>query len=302
MILFGIPMTALLGQLLLGLVNGSFYAILSLGLAVIFGLLNVINFAHGALFMLGAVLAWAGLNYFDLSFWVMLLVAPLLVGLVGIVIERLFLRWIYRLDHLYGLLLTLGITLILEGVLRSIYGVSGLAYSAPISGATNLGFMIMPNYRGFVVVASILTCLATWFVIEKTKLGAYLRAGTENPRLVEAFGVNVPLMITLTYGFGVALAGLAGVLAAPVMQVSPLMGQNLIIIVFAVVVIGGMGSIMGTIVTGLGLGIVEGVTKVFYPRGVFDRGFRDHGRRAVDPSGRPVRPREVMLLSPRMLA
>ncbi|ROR24966.1 amino acid/amide ABC transporter membrane protein 1 (HAAT family) [Comamonas sp. BIGb0124] len=265
MILFGIPMTALLGQLLLGLVNGSFYAILSLGLAVIFGLLNVINFAHGALFMLGAVLAWAGLNYFDLSFWVMLLVAPLLVGLVGIVIERLFLRWIYRLDHLYGLLLTLGITLILEGVLRSIYGVSGLAYSAPISGATNLGFMIMPNYRGFVVVASILTCLATWFVIEKTKLGAYLRAGTENPRLVEAFGVNVPLMITLTYGFGVALAGLAGVLAAPVMQVSPLMGQNLIIIVFAVVVIGGMGSIMGTIVTGLGLGIVEGVTKVFYP-------------------------------------
>jgi len=258
-------MTALLGQLLLGLVNGSFYAILSLGLAVIFGLLNVINFAHGALFMLGAVLAWAGLNYFDLSFWVMLLVAPLLVGLVGIVIERLFLRWIYRLDHLYGLLLTLGITLILEGVLRSIYGVSGLAYSAPISGATNLGFMIMPNYRGFVVVASILTCLATWFVIEKTKLGAYLRAGTENPRLVEAFGVNVPLMITLTYGFGVALAGLAGVLAAPVMQVSPLMGQNLIIIVFAVVVIGGMGSIMGTIVTGLGLGIVEGVTKVFYP-------------------------------------
>ena len=265
MILFGIPMTALLGQLLLGLVNGSFYAILSLGLAVIFGLLNVINFAHGALFMLGAVLALAGLNYFDLSFWVMLLVAPLLVGLVGIVIERLFLRWIYRLDHLYGLLLTLGITLILEGVLRSIYGVSGLAYSAPISGATNLGFMIMPNYRGFVVVASILTCLATWFVIEKTKLGAYLRAGTENPRLVEAFGVNVPLMITLTYGFGVALAGLAGVLAAPVMQVSPLMGQNLIIIVFAVVVIGGMGSIMGTIVTGLGLGIVEGVTKVFYP-------------------------------------
>ena len=232
---------------------------------MIFGLLNVINFAHGALFMLGAVLAWAGLNYFDLSFWVMLLVAPLLVGLVGIVIERLFLRWIYRLDHLYGLLLTLGITLILEGVLRSIYGVSGLAYSAPISGATNLGFMIMPNYRGFVVVASILTCLATWFVIEKTKLGAYLRAGTENPRLVEAFGVNVPLMITLTYGFGVALAGLAGVLAAPVMQVSPLMGQNLIIIVFAVVVIGGMGSIMGTIVTGLGLGIVEGVTKVFYP-------------------------------------
>ncbi|KAF1020328.1 MAG: High-affinity branched-chain amino acid transport system permease protein LivH [Paracidovorax wautersii] len=265
MVLFGIPMTALLGQLLLGLVNGSFYAILSLGLAVIFGLLNVINFAHGALFMLGAVLTWAGLNYLDLNFWVMLVVSPLLVGLVGIVIEKLFLRFIYKLDHLYGLLLTLGLTLVLEGVLRSMYGVSGLSYSPPITGATNLGFMIMPNYRAFVVVASIVVCLATWFVIEKTKLGAYLRAGTENPRLVEAFGVNVPLMITLTYGFGVALAGLAGVLAAPVMQVSPLMGQNLIIIVFAVLVIGGMGSIMGTIVTGLGLGVIEGLTKVFYP-------------------------------------
>ncbi|WP_137921345.1 branched-chain amino acid ABC transporter permease [Hydrogenophaga sp. 2FB] len=262
---FGIPLSALLGQLLLGLVNGSFYAILSLGLAVIFGLLNVINFAHGALFMLGAVLTWMGLEYLELNYWVMLALAPLVVGVVGIVIERLFLRWIYRLDHLYGLLLTLGLTLMLEGVLRSAYGVSGLPYSAPIAGATNLGFMVMPNYRGFVVLASLVVCFATWYVIEKTRLGAYLRAGTENPRLVEAFGINVPLMVTLTYGFGVALAGLAGVLAAPIMQVSPLMGQNLIIIVFAVVVIGGMGSILGTILTGLGLGIVEGLTKVFYP-------------------------------------
>jgi branched-chain amino acid transport system permease protein len=262
---FGIPLSALLGQLLLGLVNGSFYAILSLGLAVIFGLLNVINFAHGALFMLGAVLTWMGMNYLELDYWVMIVLAPLVVGLVGIVIERLFLRWIYRLDHLYGLLLTLGLTLMLEGVLRSAYGVSGLPYSAPIAGATNLGFMVMPNYRGFVVLASLVVCFLTWYVIEKTKLGAYLRAGTENPRLVEAFGINVPLMVTLTYGFGVALAGLAGVLAAPVMQISPLMGQNLIIIVFAVVVIGGMGSILGTILTGLGLGIIEGLTKVFYP-------------------------------------
>jgi branched-chain amino acid transport system permease protein len=262
---FGIPLSALLGQLLLGLVNGSFYAILSLGLAVIFGLLNVINFAHGALFMLGAVLTWMGMNYLELDFWAMIVLAPLAVGAVGILIERLFLRWIYRLDHLYGLLLTLGLTLMLEGVLRSAYGVSGLPYSAPISGATNLGFMVMPNYRGFVVLASLVVCFATWYVIEKTKLGAYLRAGTENPRLVEAFGINVPLMVTLTYGFGVALAGLAGVLAAPIMQVSPLMGQNLIIIVFAVVVIGGMGSILGTILTGLGLGIIEGLTKVFYP-------------------------------------
>jgi branched-chain amino acid transport system permease protein len=262
---FGIPLSALLGQLLLGLVNGSFYAILSLGLAVIFGLLNVINFAHGALFMLGAVLTWMGMNYLELNYWMMLVLAPLLVGLLGVVIERLFLRWIYRLDHLYGLLLTLGLTLMLEGVLRSAYGVSGLPYSAPIAGATNLGFMVMPNYRGFVVLASLVVCFLTWYVIEKTKLGAYLRAGTENPRLVEAFGINVPLMVTLTYGFGVALAGLAGVLAAPIMQVSPLMGQNLIIIVFAVVVIGGMGSILGTILTGLGLGVIEGLTKVFYP-------------------------------------
>ncbi|MDI3383736.1 branched-chain amino acid ABC transporter permease [Xenophilus aerolatus] len=262
-----ISMPALLSQLLLGLVNGSFYAILSLGLAVIFGLLNVINFAHGALFMMGAVLTWMAMNYFNVNYWVMLVAAPVVVGLFGVLIERLLLRWIYKLDHLYGLLLTLGLTLLIEGAFRSVYGVSGLSYDAPdqLSGATNLGFMILPNYRAWVVVASLVVCFATWFVIEKTRIGAYLRAGTENPRLVEAFGVNVPLMITLTYGFGVALAAFAGVLAAPVIQVSPLMGQNLIIVVFAVVVIGGMGSIMGAILTGLGLGVIEGFTKVFYP-------------------------------------
>lgn len=262
-----ISFPALLSQLLLGLVNGSFYAILSLGLAVIFGLLNVINFAHGALFMLGAVLAWMAMNYFGINYWVMLVAAPIVVGLFGVVIERLLLRWIYKLDHLYGLLLTLGLTLLIEGVFRSVYGVSGLPYDTPdaLASATDLGFMILPNYRAWVVVASLVVCFATWFVIEKTRLGAYLRAGTENPRLVEAFGINVPLMITLTYGFGVALAAFAGVLAAPVIQVSPLMGQNLIIVVFAVVVIGGMGSIMGAILTGLGLGVIEGLTKVFYP-------------------------------------
>jgi branched-chain amino acid transport system permease protein len=262
-----ISLPALLSQLLLGLVNGSFYAILSLGLAVIFGLLNVINFAPGALFMLGAVLTWMAMNYFNVNYWVMLAAAPIIVGLFGILIERLLLRWIYKLDHLYGLLLTLGLTLLIEGVFRSIYGVSGLPYDTPdvLASASDLGFMILPNYRAWVVVASLVVCFATWFVIEKTRLGAYLRAGTENPRLVEAFGVNVPLMITLTYGFGVALAAFAGVLAAPVIQVSPLMGQNLIIVVFAVVVIGGMGSIMGAILTGLGLGVIEGLTKVFYP-------------------------------------
>ncbi|ART52514.1 branched-chain amino acid ABC transporter permease [Acidovorax carolinensis] len=265
--IFGVSLPGLLSQLLLGLVNGSFYAILSLGLAVIFGLLNVINFAHGALFMMGAVITWMAMNYFGINYWLMLVLAPLVVGVFGVVIERLLLRWIYKLDHLYGLLLTLGLTLLIEGVFRSVYGVSGLGYDTPelLEGATNLGFMIMPNYRAWVVVASITVCIATWYVIEKTKLGAYLRAGTENPRLVEAFGVNVPLMITLTYAFGAALAAFAGVLAAPVYQVSPLMGQNLIIVVFAVVVIGGMGSIMGSILTGLGLGIVEGFTKVFYP-------------------------------------
>ncbi|NDZ15233.1 branched-chain amino acid ABC transporter permease [Variovorax sp. WS11] len=264
-----ISLPALLSQLLLGLVNGSFYAILSLGLAVIFGLLNVINFAHGALFMLGAVLTWMAMNYLGINYWVMLIAAPIVVGLFGMVIERLLLRWIYKLDHLYGLLLTLGLTLLIEGVFRSVYGVSGLPYDTPdaLASATDLGFMILPNYRAWVVVASLVVCFATWFVIEKTRLGAYLRAGTENPRLVEAFGVNVPLMITLTYGFGVALAAFAGVLAAPVIQVSPLMGQNLIIVVFAVVVIGGMGSIMGAILTGLGLGVIEGFTRVFYPEG-----------------------------------
>ena len=261
-----ISLPGLLSQLLLGLVNGSFYAILSLGLAVIFGLLNVINFAHGALFMMGAILTWMGMNYFEINYWVMLVAAPLIVGIFGIAIEKLLLRWIYKLDHLYGLLLTLGLTLLIEGAFRSVYGVSGLGYDAPelLDGSTDLGFMVLPNYRAWVVVASLVVCFATWFVIEKTKLGAYLRAGTENPRLVEAFGINVPLMVTLTYAFGAALAAFAGVLAAPVIQVTPLMGQNLIIVVFAVVVIGGMGSIMGSILTGLGLGIIEGFTKVFY--------------------------------------
>ncbi|WP_341669135.1 branched-chain amino acid ABC transporter permease [Alcaligenes sp. SDU_A2] len=264
---FGIPLQALLGQLLLGLVNGSFYAVLSLGLAIIFGLLNIINFAHGALYMLGAFLAWMGLQYLGLNYWTMLLLAPLGVALFGIVLERLFLRHLYRLDHLYGLLLTFGLTLLLEGVFRSIYGVSGQPYPTPaaLQGGYNLGFMFLPIYRAWVVVASIIVCLATWFIIEKTRLGALLRAATENPKLVEAFGVNVPLMITLTYAFGVGLAGFAGVLATPILQVSPLMGSNLIIVVFAVVVIGGMGSILGSILTGLGLGVIEGFTKVFWP-------------------------------------
>jgi branched-chain amino acid transport system permease protein len=265
--IFGIPLQAMLGQLLLGLVNGSFYAMLSLGLAVIFGLLNVINFAHGTMYMMGAFAAWMGLTYFGLNYWVMLVAAPLVVGLFGIVIEKTMLRWLYKLDHLYGLLLTFGLTLLLEGLFRSFYGVSGQPYAVPeaLSGATNLGFMILPNYRAWVVLASLLVCFASWFVIEKTKLGAYLRAGTENPKLVEAFGINVPRMVTLTFGFGAALAAFAGVLAAPIIQVSPLMGSNLIIVVFAVVVIGGMGSILGSIVTGLGLGIIEGLTRVFYP-------------------------------------
>jgi len=251
--IFGVPLPAMLSQLLLGLVNGSFYAMLSLGLAVIFGLLNVINFSHGALYMMGAFLAWMGMAYCGLNYWVMLVLAPLIVGAFGIVIEKTMLRWLYKLDHLYGLLLTFGITLLLEGVFRSFYGVSGQRFEVPeaLAGATDLGFMMLPNYRAWVVLASLAVCLGTWFVIEKTKLGAYLRAGTENPKLVEAFGINVPRMVTLTYGFGVALAGFAGVLAAPVIQVQPLMGQNLIIVVFAVVVIGGMGSIIGSILTGL---------------------------------------------------
>ncbi len=264
--IFGIPIQALMGQLVLGLVNGSFYAMLSLGLAVIFGMLNIINFAHGAMYMAGAFFAWMGLTYWGIGYWWALILVPLAVGVVGIVIERTMLRWLYQLDHLYGLLLTFGLALMIEGVFRYYYGASGLPYSIPeeLTGAINLGFMFLPKYRAWVVVVSLVVCLATWFVIEKTKLGAYLRAATENPRLTQAFGVNVPLMVMLTYGFGVALAGLGGVLAAPAYAVSPLMGSNLIIVVFAVVVIGGMGSIMGSILTGLSLGVVEGLTKVFY--------------------------------------
>ena len=267
--IFGKPLQVMMPQLLLGLVNGSFYAMLSLGLAVIFGLLNVINFSHGALYMMGAFFTYIGVTTFGMNYWVMLLVAPLAVGIVGILIEKTMLRWLYKLDHLYGLLLTFGITLLLEGVFRSFFGVSGQTMEVPaaLSGVTDLGFMVLPNYRAWVVLASLGVCLATWFVIEKTRLGAYLRAGTENPKMVEAFGINVPLMVTLTYGFGVALAGFAGVLAAPVINVTPLMGSNLIIVVFAVVVIGGMGSIMGSILTGLGLGIIEGLTRVYYPEG-----------------------------------
>ncbi|MEO8630723.1 MAG: branched-chain amino acid ABC transporter permease [Betaproteobacteria bacterium] len=265
--ILGIPVQALLGQLLLGLVNGSFYAMLSLGLAIIFGLLNIINFAHGALYMMGAYAAWISLTYFNIGYWPSLILAPAVIGAFGMLIERGFLQRLYKLDHLYGLLLTFGIALMLEGTFRYFFGVSGQPYPVPeqLSGATNLGFMILPNYRAWVVAASLTVCAATWFVIERTRLGAYLRAATENPKLVQAFGINVPLMVTLTYGFGAALAAFAGVLAAPIIQVNPLMGSNLIVIVFAVVVIGGMGSILGSIATGLGLGVIEGLTKVFYP-------------------------------------
>ena len=265
--IFGIPHQAFLGQLMLGLVNGAFYAMLSLGLAVIFGLLDIVNFAHGALYMLGAFAAWILLDKFGVNYWYALLLAPLLVGALGVVIERVFLKRLYGLDPLYGLLLTFGLSLILEGVFRELYGVSGQSYQVPeqLTGATNLGFMILPNYRAWVVLASLVVCLGTWYLIERTRLGAYLRAATENAKLVQAFGVNVPVMVMLTYGAGAALAGLAGVLAAPIIQVTPLMGSNLIIVVFAVVVIGGMGSIMGSILTGLGLGLVEGLTRVFYP-------------------------------------
>ncbi|MGO4813968.1 branched-chain amino acid ABC transporter permease [Cupriavidus sp. 2MCAB6] len=265
--ILGVPLQGLLGQLVLGLVNGSFYAILSLGLAVIFGMLNIINFAHGALFMVGAFVAWAGLEYLGISYWWSLLAAPALVGLAGIAIERGLLRWLYKLDHLYGLLLTFGLALIIEGLFRFQFGVSGQPYSIPdeVAGAFNLGFMFLPKYRAWVIGASLTVCLLTWFTIEKTRLGAYLRAATENPSITQAFGINVPVMVMLTYAFGVGLAGLAGVLAAPTGQLSPLMGSNLIIVVFAVVVIGGMGSILGAIVAGLGLGVVEGLTKVFYP-------------------------------------
>ena len=265
--IFGIPHQAFLGQLMLGLVNGAFYAILSLGLAVIFGLLDIVNFAHGALYMLGAFVAWLLLDWLGINYWLALVLAPLLVGALGMLIERLLIQRLYGLDPLYGLLLTFGLSLILEGLLRERFGVSGQSYPVPelLQGATNLGFMTLPNYRAWVVVASLVVCLGTWFLIERTRLGAYLRAGTENAKLVQAFGVNVPLMVMLTYGAGAALAALAGVLAAPIVQVTPLMGSNLIIVVFAVVVIGGMGSILGSVVTGLGLGVVEGLTRVFYP-------------------------------------
>ena len=265
--LFGIPLQALLGQLLLGLVNGSFYAMLSLGLAVIFGLLGIVNFAHGALYMMGAYVAWFAAEKFGIGFWWSLLLAPLLVGALGVLVERTLLKRLYKIDPIYGLLLTFGLALIAEGIFRDQFGVSGQQYSVPdaLQGATDLGFMILPNYRGFVVGASLLVCLGTWWIIERTRLGSYLRAGTENPSLVQAFGVNVPMMVMLTYGAGAGLAALAGVLAAPVIQITPLMGSNLIIVVFAVVVIGGMGSILGSILTGLALGLVEGLTKVFYP-------------------------------------
>ena len=265
--ILGIPLTALFGQLLIGLINGSFYALLSLGLAVIFGMLNIINFSHGAQYMLGAFAAYLLLQYSGLGYWPALIVAPVLVGITGMIVERLMLQWLYKLDHLYGLLLTFGLALIIEGVARNYFGSAGLPYTVPesLQGGRNLGFMFLPNYRAWVIVASLAICIGTWFVIERTRLGAYLRAATENPTLVRAFGINVPRMITLTYGFGVALAAFAGVMAAPIYNVSPQMGSELIIVVFAVVVIGGMGSILGAIVTGFGLGVIEGLTKVFFP-------------------------------------
>ena len=265
--IFGIPLQAFLGQLLLGLVNGSFYAMLSLGLAVIFGLLGIVNFAHGALYMMGAYVAWLAMELFGIGFWWALLLAPLVVGALGMVVERTLLKRLYNIDPIYGLLLTFGLALIAEGIFRDQFGVSGQQYAVPelLQGATDLGFMVLPNYRAFVVFASLLVCLATWWLIERTRLGSYLRAGTENPKLVQAFGVNVPMMVMLTYGAGAGLAALAGVLAAPIIQITPLMGSNLIIVVFAVVVIGGMGSILGSILTGLALGLIEGLTKVFYP-------------------------------------
>ena len=265
--IFGISSQALLGQLLLGLINGAFYAMLSLGLAVIFGMLNIINFAHGALYMVGAFVAYFLLNLAGIGYWPALILSPIIVGFFGVIIERTMLQRLAGLDHLYGLLLTFGIALIVQGLFQNYFGSSGLPYAIPpsLSGGQQLGFMFLPNYRAWVIVFSLVICLSTWFVIEKTKIGSYLRAATENPTMVRAFGINVPLMITLTYGFGVGLAALAGVLAAPINQVRPLMGADFIIVVFAVVVIGGMGSIMGSIVTGFMLGVIEGLTKVFYP-------------------------------------
>ncbi|QFU00681.1 High-affinity branched-chain amino acid transport system permease protein LivH [Halomonas sp. THAF5a] len=265
--IFGVPLAVFMGQLMLGLINGAFYALLSLGLAVIFGLLKIINFAHGAQYMLGAFAAMLGLQYLGINYWVALLLVPLVVGTLGVVIERLFLRRIAHLDHLYGLLLTYGLALIFEGTLINLFGVSGASYPTPeaLQGGLNLGFMFLPTYRAWVLVAALVVCGGTWFIIERTRLGAYLRAGTENPALMQAFGVNVPQLITLTYGFGVALAAFAGVLAAPLYPVSPTMGSSLLIVVFAVVVIGGMGSILGAIITGLAMGLIEGLTKVYYP-------------------------------------
>ncbi|HWM80502.1 MAG TPA: branched-chain amino acid ABC transporter permease [Pseudolabrys sp.] len=265
--IFGIPSQALFGQLLIGLINGSFYALLSLGLAVIFGMLNIINFAHGAQYMLAAFTAYVLLQTLGIGYWPSLIIAPIIIGIFGMIVERLFLQWLYKLDHLYGLLLTFGLALIVEGTVRNFYGSAGLPYRVPdsLQGGQNLGFMFLPNYRAWVIAASLVVCFGTWFIIERTRLGAYLRAATENPTLVRAFGINVPRMITLTYGFGVALAALAGVMAAPIYNVSPQMGSELIIVVFAVVVIGGMGSILGAILTGFGLGIIEGLTKVFFP-------------------------------------
>ncbi|KXW56911.1 MAG: branched-chain amino acid ABC transporter permease [Betaproteobacteria bacterium] len=265
--IFGVPLMALYSQLMLGLVNGSFYALLSLGLAVIFGMLNIINFAHGALYMIGAFCAWMLLSQFNIGYFEALIITPIILGLIGVIIERLLLKWLYQVDHLYGLLLTFGLALIFEGYFRSKFGVSGETYDIPeiLDGPVNLGFMVIPKYRLWVIFLSLIVCVLTWFMVEKTRLGSYLRAATENPKLTQAFGINVPLMVMLTYGFGVALAGFAGVMAAPIYQVSPLMGSHLIIIVFAVVVIGGMGSISGAIISGLGLGIIEGLTKVFYP-------------------------------------
>jgi branched-chain amino acid transport system permease protein len=265
--IFGIPAPLLFGQLLLGLINGAFYAMMSLGLAVIFGLLNIINFSHGAQFMMGAFAAWMLLEWLGLGYWWALLLVPVIIGFTGVVLERLMISRLYKLDHIYGLLLTFGVGLIIEGLFRNQFGSSGLPYRIPpeLQGAWDLGFMYMPIYRGWVVVAALILCLSTWLLIEKTRLGAYLRAATENAPLVQAFGVNVPRMVTLTYGFGVALAAIGGVLAAPIYSVNPQMGTNLIIVVFAVVVIGGMGSIIGSIVTGFGLGVVEGLTKVFWP-------------------------------------
>jgi branched-chain amino acid transport system permease protein len=265
--ILGISSQQLFGQLLLGIINGSFYAVLSLGLAVIFGLLNIINFSHGALYMLGAFLALLGLNYLGINYWVALFAAPAVVGVLGVVIERLMLRRLYQLDHLYGLLLTFGLALIAEGTMTYFFGISGESYPVPeaLQGGADLGFMFMPLYRGWVTLAALAVCFSAWYVIERTSLGATLRAATERPQLAQALGINVPVLVTATYAGGVALAGFAGVLAAPLLQVNPLMGSNLIIVVFAVVVIGGMGSILGSIVTGLGLGLIEGLTKVVYP-------------------------------------